>query len=98
LKIFKQGNELVVKLSDNGIGITRDQLKSVFQMFYRATTSSEGSGLGLYIVQQTVDLLGGTIDVESESMEYTTFTIKVPFEDITHNSPIHVTKSNLTAQ
>ncbi|MDQ3112350.1 MAG: PAS domain S-box protein [Bacteroidota bacterium] len=98
LKIYKQENELVLKLSDNGIGITHDQLKSVFQMFYRATSSSEGSGLGLYIVQQTIDLLGGTIEVESESMEYTNFIIRVPFEVTTFNSPINVTKSNLTAQ
>jgi PAS domain S-box-containing protein len=97
LKIYREGDMLVVKFTDNGIGITHDQLKSVFHMFYRATTSSEGSGLGLYIVQQTVDLLGGTINVESESMEYTCFTIKVPYETEIYNPLINAAKSNLTA-
>lgn len=97
LKIYREDDTLIVKFTDNGIGITQDQLKSVFHMFYRATVTSEGSGLGLYIVQQTVDLLGGTIEVESESMEYTSFTIKVPFELEKFNPPtLHASKSNLS--
>lgn len=98
LKIYEQDGILVVKYTDNGIGITPDQLQSVFKMFYRATTTSEGSGLGLYIVQQTVDLLGGTIEVKSESMEYTSFIIKVPYTTQIFNPAIHAPKSNFTAQ
>ncbi len=96
IKIYREENMLVVKYTDNGIGITNDQVKSVFQMFYRATYTSEGSGLGLYIVQQTVDLLEGTIAVESESMEFTAFTIKVPYNTQILNPLIHATKSNIT--
>jgi len=97
LQISREEDLLVVEYTDNGIGITNDQLKSVFQMFYRATTSSEGSGLGLYIVRQTTELLGGTIDVESQSMERTRFTIKVPFKSIHLNPTINAAKSNLPA-
>lgn len=97
LKLSKQENNLIAEITDNGIGITADQLKSVFQMFYRATNSSEGSGLGLYIVRQTVELLGGTIGVESESMEFTRFTIIVPYPQHEISVPNHAAKSNITA-
>jgi signal transduction histidine kinase len=47
-------------------------------MFFRATERSEGAGLGLYIVKETIDKLHGTIDVESNLGEGTTFRIKIP--------------------
>ncbi len=96
IKIYREEDMLVVKYTDNGIGITNDQVKSVFQMFYRATSTSEGSGLGLYIVQQTVELLEGTIDVDSESMEYTTFTIRVPYSTQIFNPLKNAAESNIT--
>jgi PAS domain S-box-containing protein len=98
MKIHREKDELVVELSDNGIGITKDQLEYVFQMFYRATNTSEGSGLGLYIVKQTAELLGGAIEVESESMKFTKFIIRVPFEFTPINPITNAEKGNLTAQ
>ncbi|CAN5891541.1 hypothetical protein BH11BAC7_BH11BAC7_06630 [soil metagenome] len=98
LKIYVEDEMLIVKYTDNGIGITPDQLQSVFKMFYRATSSSEGSGLGLYIVQQTVDLLGGKIEVESESMEFTSFIIRVPYKTPFYTPAIYAPKSNFTTQ
>jgi PAS domain S-box-containing protein len=97
MKISRRGDDLVAEITDNGIGITADQLKSVFQMFYRATTMSEGSGLGLYIVRQTVELLGGIIEVASESMEFTRFTITVPYPQSEPSAPAYAAKSNLSA-
>jgi signal transduction histidine kinase len=47
-------------------------------MFYRATERSEGSGLGLYIVKKVADKLNATIDVESQELEGTTFTVTIP--------------------
>lgn len=67
-----------IKFSDNGIGIAKEYIGNVFKMFYRATTDSKGSGLGLYIVKSAVDKLSGTIQVESEYGEGTTFTIEIP--------------------
>ena len=49
----------------------------VFDMFYRATDTSGGSGLGLYIAQESVSKLGGSIKVESEYERGTTFTVTI---------------------
>ncbi len=64
--------------SDNGIGISPEYLQRIFDMFFRATERSEGAGLGLYIVRETVDKLHGSISVESKLGEGTTFKIKIP--------------------
>ena len=67
-----------IKVSDNGIGIDQEHQQQIFDMFYRATENGEGSGLGLYIVKDTVDLLNGEIFVESEINQGTTFTVRIP--------------------
>ena len=68
----------IISISDNGIGIDDKHLENIFKMFYRADESSKGSGLGLYIVKETVDKLGGNIEVSSKINEGTTFTITLP--------------------
>jgi len=68
----------VVKVSDNGIGIEEKHLPKIFDMFYRAHTRSEGSGLGLYIVREVVEKLKGKISVSSKVGEGTTFYLEVP--------------------
>ncbi|MEO1654506.1 MAG: HAMP domain-containing sensor histidine kinase, partial [Bacteroidota bacterium] len=50
---------------DNGIGIEKEYLKDIYKMFFRATEESEGSGLGMYIVKQTVNKLKGKISIDS---------------------------------
>jgi len=69
---------LVLKISDNGIGIPVAFHKKVYDMFYRATTTSNGTGLGLYIVKNAIEKLGGTIELESKEGEGTTFFIELP--------------------
>ena len=69
---------LTIKLQDNGIGIPADFVPKIFNMFYRATERSEGAGLGLYIVRETVHKLGGRVDVHSELGVGTTFEIEIP--------------------
>jgi len=69
---------LTIKVQDNGIGIPSAFLPKIFNMFYRATERSEGAGLGLYIVRETVQKLGGKIDVQSEVGIGTTFEIEIP--------------------
>lgn len=72
-------NDLVIiNISDNGQGIGKNEQKKIYEMFYRASTSEGGSGLGLYIVQETIKKLNGTINVDSKKKEGTTFTIKLP--------------------
>ncbi len=69
---------LTIRVQDNGIGIPAHFLPKVFNMFYRATERSEGAGLGLYIVRETVQKLGGRVDVQSEYGIGTTFEIEIP--------------------
>jgi signal transduction histidine kinase len=70
--------KLNIRVQDNGIGIADDFLPKIFNMFYRATERSEGAGLGLYIVRETVQKLKGTIGVQSEAGIGTTFEIEIP--------------------
>ncbi|UII22025.1 PAS domain-containing sensor histidine kinase [Fulvivirga ligni] len=67
-----------IRFEDNGIGIEEDTLPKVFEMFYRATEYSEGSGIGLYIVKNAVERLGGQIRVHSEIGVGTIFDILIP--------------------
>lgn len=71
-----------LEIYDNGIGIDKKYLSRVFEMFYRATTRSQGSGLGLYIVKETVERLYGKVYVDSDKDEWTKFTIAIPYENI----------------
>lgn len=64
--------------ADNGIGIEEENLTKVFEMFYRATEQSDGSGIGLYIVKNAVDKLGGQISVASRVGYGTRFNIILP--------------------
>ncbi len=67
-----------IRIEDNGIGIEEEHLPHIFDMFYRASRHSEGSGIGLYIVQETISKLGGTIEVESTPGAGTGFNISLP--------------------
>lgn len=78
LKSYQDASSLILEVIDNGEGI-RDEFKTkLFNMFYRGTASSTGSGLGLYIAKEAVQKLGGTISVESVYGEGSTFRIKLP--------------------
>jgi PAS domain S-box-containing protein len=76
--IATDANTLRLKVQDNGIGIDQAYIDRIFSMFFRATERSEGSGLGLYIVKQTVQRLGGTISLQSTLDEGTQFSIFLP--------------------
>lgn len=69
----KEGATFVIE--DNGKGIEEMYLEKIFQLFYRADTNSKGTGIGLYLVKETVKKLNGEIKVESEYREWTRFTI-----------------------
>lgn len=56
-----------INFTDNGIGMSKEHLKNIFQIFYRASSKSDGSGLGMYIVKQAIEKLKGTISIESPS-------------------------------
>lgn len=67
-----------IDVIDNGKGIGKQYLNNIFAMFFRASDDSKGSGLGLYIVKETVAKLNGKISVTSEVGEGSTFSIIIP--------------------
>ncbi|HLT82157.1 MAG TPA: ATP-binding protein [Cyclobacteriaceae bacterium] len=78
LKAFANGKSNEISVSDNGQGIPREHMNHIFNMFYRASENSEGSGLGLYIVKETLTKLSGTIHVESEYQKGSVFRVELP--------------------
>ncbi|MCX2744321.1 PAS domain S-box protein [Mangrovivirga sp. M17] len=74
-----RGGHLNLIVEDNGIGIDTEHQKNIYNMFYRATENSSGSGLGLYLLKNAIDKLKGAINVESEPGQGTIFKLKIPF-------------------
>jgi signal transduction histidine kinase len=64
--------------TDNGKGISPDNQHRVFDMFYRGTTERSGSGLGLYIVKEMTERIGGSIELQSELGRGTSLTLTLP--------------------
>ncbi len=80
VRVMRDGTHAQIVVEDYGIGIPADRIRSVFEPFERAVPSKEyrGLGLGLYIVRQTVRLLGGTVDVSSTEGAGSAFTVRLP--------------------
>jgi len=78
------GNELEIRFKDNGKGIAEKDLKSIFGLYKRFDTSTEGKGMGLFMVKMQAENLGGKISVQSEYGSGTTFIITFPGFRCTH--------------
>lgn len=80
IKVASQVNGRIIYLQvqDNGQGISPEYHKRVFDMFYRANEQSKGSGLGLYIVKESLVKLSGSIQLDSYPGVGSTFTVKLP--------------------
>jgi signal transduction histidine kinase len=66
-----------ISISDNGIGMSDDQLIHVFNLFYRANQGFPGNGLGLYLVKSTLNILKGEITLKSRKGKGTKVLIKL---------------------
>ncbi len=78
----QQGRDIRLCLSDNGIGIGKEDLKHIFERLYKCDKgrSGKGSGLGLSIVYQLTEKMGGKISVESAPGDGASFTLLFPLE------------------
>ena len=75
IDVQSKNNKRTITISDNGLGIAKKYHTQVFDMFFRGTELSVGSGLGLYIVKEMVNKLDGKISLESSLNEGTKFMI-----------------------
>lgn len=83
VEVYGDGESAVLSVSDDGIGIAEDDLQRIWQRFYQADSSrgsGEGAGLGLYIVKQTAQLHGGSVEVKSTLGKGSTFTVRLPLK------------------
>ncbi|MBO9638135.1 MAG: PAS domain S-box protein [Siphonobacter aquaeclarae] len=79
----RQDNLLVLSIQDQGIGISKEDQKHLFERFFRAqnATNIQGTGLGLHIVRRYLELIGGKITLDSELNQGTTVTIVIPITE-----------------
>ena len=81
VSLRRQGDEILLSVRDDGIGIPKEQQEQIWQRFYQvdpARSGGAGAGLGLSIVQQIARLHGGTVTVESVPLLGSTFTLHLP--------------------
>ena len=82
----------LIKIKDNGKGIAKSELPNIFNRFYQADNSStrqgEGTGIGLALTKELIELMGGTIEVKSTIGKGSEFILLIP---ITRNAPITAT-------
>lgn len=86
VKAREINHAIEIQVIDTGYGISQDALPRVFDKFYRVTDNEKireitGSGLGLSLVKEIVEIHNGTIEVQSELGVGSTFTVRLPFED-----------------
>ena len=82
ISIKKINNKAQISIKDNGIGMTEDEKKKIFERFYQVDEShySEGSGLGLSIVKRIINLSDGEINIETEKGKGSNFIVELPYE------------------
>ncbi len=85
IKITGKANvdNLCLQIEDNGIGIAHEFQDKIFDMFFRISGQRDGSGIGLYIVKETIEKMHGSIEVDSQKNIGTTFHIKL--KNMIHN-------------
>jgi signal transduction histidine kinase len=82
LDVRRVGDEVLILVTDRGIGVAKAEQKKIFEKFYRAEDSlvhaTKGSGLGLPLVQHIMEAHGGSVEVESAPRKGSTFTLRLP--------------------
>ena len=80
LSAIENNSNILIIIKDYGCGIDKKDIKNIFELFYRATSSrkEEGLGIGLSVVKKIIEILNWEIKVESKINVGTTFTITIP--------------------
>jgi signal transduction histidine kinase len=82
LQVRRDGERILISVTDRGIGVAKADQKKIFEKFYRAENSlvheTKGSGLGLALVHHIMEAHGGTVEVESAPGKGSTFTLALP--------------------
>jgi signal transduction histidine kinase len=78
ISAFLQPSEVRIEIRDNGLGMEEEHKPKIFEMFYRASEKSKGSGLGLYIVKETMAKLSGHVEFQSTYGQGSHFTVSIP--------------------
>lgn len=80
---FANSDNVLITIKDNGIGMSKENLGLIFDKFVRLenhlTSKTQGNGLGLYITKNLIDLMNGSVEVESELNKGSLFKLKFPF-------------------
>lgn len=80
IEVIKEDANTKIQINDNGIGIAEAEIPKIFDMFYRVSEKSIGSGLGLYIVKEAIDKINGKINVNSALGAGSKFLVEIPNE------------------
>lgn len=88
-QILKDGDNVSIIVTDNGVGISPEQIPKLFERFYQVDSSStrahEGTGIGLSMIHQFTKLMNGAITVESEEGKGSKFKVRIPFKAVPEN-------------
>jgi len=74
----KSADKSRIVVEDNGLGVQKEYQEKIFQMFFRASEASKGSGLGLFIAKEAVEKIGGTITLQSHVGKGSSFCVHLP--------------------
>jgi signal transduction histidine kinase/ligand-binding sensor domain-containing protein/DNA-binding response OmpR family regulator len=92
IAVAKQDNNVIIKVSDQGLGIPEDELPNIFDRFFQVKNNehkvSQGTGIGLALTKELILLLDGTIHVDSQIHKGTTFTVKLPIQNTAKATPL----------
>lgn len=92
LSIGREGDEVILRVSDTGSGIAEEDIPYVFERYYKADPQrgglAAGSGIGLSIAHQIVLLHGGTVEVTSKRGSGTCFTVRLPLREFKENETV----------
>ncbi len=82
IEAFEDKRSVKIAIEDNGEGIKKEEQKKIFNMFYRGSERSKGSGLGLYIAKEFVEKLNGNISVQSIYNQGSRFIVELPVNNL----------------